>query len=211
MKTDQIRVIAAEDRDITLLGIEALIGKHENMSLVATAKSGEECMEALKKHPCDVLLADIDIPRPNGLELVDFVRKEYPHIWIVLFTGHMGVFVHEIIALENVSYVAKRPDNRDDIIKAIEWGHSGRVYFDQQALLEEMHRNHLLAKFGVTPKELAVIRICNRDNDTICNTLDMELGNLQKNHLSNIYRKLKIPGRQALIRWAEHNCFLKPE
>jgi len=54
------------------------------------ALSGEEGLEALEKHPPDVLLLDLRMPGMGGMELLERVRRDYPQIQVIILTGHGG-------------------------------------------------------------------------------------------------------------------------
>lgn len=57
---------------------------------VKTAIDGAEAFTILKTEPVDLLLSDIEMPRLNGLELTEQVRKteELSHLPIILCTSH---------------------------------------------------------------------------------------------------------------------------
>jgi CheY-like chemotaxis protein len=46
--------------------------------LVIAAKSAEEALEILPKHPCNVLFLDIDLPGMDGIELCKIIRRQWP-------------------------------------------------------------------------------------------------------------------------------------
>jgi CheY-like chemotaxis protein len=73
------------------------------------ASDGAEALEMLAVRRPDLILTDLQMPRLDGLELVEAVREQYPEIPVILMTA----FGSETIALEALrrgaaSYVAKR-------------------------------------------------------------------------------------------------------
>lgn len=54
---------------------------------VVTAESGQEALELLAREPVDLLLSDLDMPVMSGLELVSRVRRSFPEVVRILFTG----------------------------------------------------------------------------------------------------------------------------
>lgn len=76
---------------------------------VAQAGDGEEALAAMAKRPPAVVLTDLQMPRLDGLALVERVREEFPKVPVVLMTGNGS----EEIALAALkagaaSYVPKR-------------------------------------------------------------------------------------------------------
>jgi len=54
------------------------------------AVTPEECLGHVRTHPYDVILADFRMPRANGMEVFDLVKKESSHIPFILVTGSLG-------------------------------------------------------------------------------------------------------------------------
>ncbi len=54
---------------------------------VDAAFDGEEGIQKLRSHPYDLILLDIRMPRKDGLEVLQFVRDEFPNIKVVIITG----------------------------------------------------------------------------------------------------------------------------
>jgi CheY-like chemotaxis protein len=58
---------------------------------VAAAYDGWEALDAAARFQPDHLLSDVLMPRMNGVELAIAVRKMYPTIKILLFSGQAGI------------------------------------------------------------------------------------------------------------------------
>jgi CheY-like chemotaxis protein/anti-sigma regulatory factor (Ser/Thr protein kinase) len=54
---------------------------------VTFARNGEEALEAVTKAPPNLVLTDMNMPRMDGLTLVEKVREQFPLVPVVLMTG----------------------------------------------------------------------------------------------------------------------------
>lgn len=54
---------------------------------VAEAADGHEALSLIERHPYDVLVLDLKMPGPNGIEVAQRARAAQPDVGIVLFTG----------------------------------------------------------------------------------------------------------------------------
>jgi DNA-binding NtrC family response regulator len=54
------------------------------------ALSGEEALLALNTAPPDVIVLDLRMPGIQGMEVLEKVRKDHPHIQVIILTGHGG-------------------------------------------------------------------------------------------------------------------------
>lgn len=55
---------------------------------VFTASDGVEAMKTLENERVDLLITDYDMPRMNGLDLIQWSKVRLPQLIAVLITGH---------------------------------------------------------------------------------------------------------------------------
>ena len=54
------------------------------------AFSGKEGLEALEKHPPDVMVLDLRMPGMGGMEVLERARRDHPETQVIIVTGHGG-------------------------------------------------------------------------------------------------------------------------
>src|SRR5437764_11543745 len=81
---------------------------------VDVAGDGREALDLLGRGLPDAILTDLDMPRMNGLELVEAVRRDHPGVPVILMTA-LGSEDIAAQALQKgaASYVPKRNLTRD--------------------------------------------------------------------------------------------------
>jgi two-component system nitrogen regulation response regulator NtrX len=75
------------DDEVSILQSLSAILKDEGYG-VALASSGEEALERVKKDPPDLILLDVWMPGADGLSVLEEVKKLYPHIPVIIISGH---------------------------------------------------------------------------------------------------------------------------
>lgn len=85
----KLKVMLVDDELLVRLGIKSLIDweKH-NFEFIGDASDGEKALELMEQRVPDILLTDIVMPRMNGLELIELVRKRYPNTLIIVLSSH---------------------------------------------------------------------------------------------------------------------------
>ena len=68
-----ISLIIADDHPVVLQGLIALLRAQKGFKLIAACSGGAECIKAIRKSPPDVALVDMNMPDPNGLEVLKAV------------------------------------------------------------------------------------------------------------------------------------------
>ena len=70
-----IRVILCDDHAVVRRGIRDTLSEAVDIRVVAEAGSYSEVREALRAHPCDVLVLDLNLPGRGGLEVLSSLRE----------------------------------------------------------------------------------------------------------------------------------------
>jgi DNA-binding NtrC family response regulator len=58
---------------------------------IHTAENGRAALEVLERHPIDAALVDLKMPQMDGMELLAKMHEQWPHVRVVILTGHGGV------------------------------------------------------------------------------------------------------------------------
>jgi DNA-binding NarL/FixJ family response regulator len=84
----QIRVLIVDDHGLVRAGIRALLEKHSSIEVVDEASNGREALRLVREHQPDIVLLDIAIPAPNGLEVVRQLAKDLPKVRCIILSMH---------------------------------------------------------------------------------------------------------------------------
>lgn len=87
---------------------------------VLTASDGVEAIGQIERNHVNLVIADISMPRMNGLQLVKAIRDTYPHIRCVLLTSYSDFsYAKEAISLGVENYLLKpfKPEEMDNTIR----------------------------------------------------------------------------------------------
>lgn len=78
-------LIADDDADVrkVLVSIAKSIGFEP-----IEAEDGEKALELLEKSPAQILLADLKMPKMDGLELLERAKSKYPKLPVIMITAH---------------------------------------------------------------------------------------------------------------------------
>ncbi len=112
-------ILVVDDSAVDRLVARRLLEKHGAWR-VAQAGDGAEALEAMARAAPALVLTDLQMPRVDGLALVEQVREQFPRVPVVLMTGH-GSEEIAITALRAgaASYVPKR-NLASDLISTVE-------------------------------------------------------------------------------------------
>ncbi|MFV0422136.1 protein-glutamate methylesterase/protein-glutamine glutaminase [Oleidesulfovibrio sp.] len=73
-----IKVVVVDDSAFMRKALSSMLEKDPGITVVATARNGEEGLELIRKHDPDVVTLDIEMPRMDGLTALRHIMMEMP-------------------------------------------------------------------------------------------------------------------------------------
>lgn len=59
-----------------------------NLNFIGEAENGMEVMELLEKHPVDIIILDIKMPKMTGIQAAEQIHEDYPQTKIIILSGY---------------------------------------------------------------------------------------------------------------------------
>jgi len=89
---------------------------------VRTAEDGQVALSELGKHPYDMVISDLKMPRMGGLELLEATSREYPNVIVVIMTG-FGTVETAIDAMKKGAYdYVLKPFKVEEVVQIVQRG-----------------------------------------------------------------------------------------
>lgn len=70
---------------------------------VFNVENGVQALEWLQKGECDLVFSDIKMPIINGIELLETIKRDFPHVEVVIMTGYATI-ESAIVAMKKGAY-----------------------------------------------------------------------------------------------------------
>jgi two-component system, NarL family, nitrate/nitrite response regulator NarL len=204
-----MRLVLADDHRLVLEALEQLLRVEEDLDVVATCVDGREALVAVRRHRPDVLVLDLRMPQLDGLGVLRELAAQHDSTHVVVLTaGADEREVVEAIRLGARGVVLKEMPSRL-LLQCLRKVHAGEQWLEKRAVtaaLESlMRRERGTAEMRglLTPRELSILRLLvnGLHNREVAEQLHIGEGTV-KTHLHNMYRKLGVDGRLALVRVA---------
>lgn len=82
-------VLIVEDEYVVRQGLVSLVDFAQfDMTILGQAENGLVAWQLMQEQAADILLADINMPQMNGIQLAQLVREQFPETHIVFLTGY---------------------------------------------------------------------------------------------------------------------------
>ena len=208
---NKIRVLIADDHQVVREGLSAVLKMKEDIEVVGLAKDGVDAVEKARQLLPDVVLMDISMPRMNGVEATREIKRENPHIGVVVLTMYDEEdYIFDLVKAGATGYLLKDADSAQiaKAIRAVAHGESlihptvaSKILTEFSLLAQGKGRKPGRLEHDLTDREITVLRLVaeGKTNKEIANDLDLSEKTV-KNHVRNIFHKLHVYDRtQAAI------------
>ncbi len=205
-----IRLVITDDHAVVLKGLQALFGAEPDLAVVADCTTGEQTIEAVRKHRPDVLVLDLRMRGLDGLAVLKTLNEQGICPRTVLLTAEIDdEQTLEAVRLGAVAVVLKEMAPHL-LVECIRKVHAGERWVERQSVgraLDALLRRETglrdLRKV-LTNRELDIVRmiVLGLRNAEIARRLSLSEGTV-KSHLHNVYEKLSVDSRMGLLLLAQ--------
>jgi DNA-binding NarL/FixJ family response regulator len=209
--SSEINILIVDDHPIFRQGLRQVIEADARLKVVGEAENGIAALNSIEKLKPDVIVADVNMPEMNGLELARKIRDENLKTRLVFLTMHKDETMFNSAMDAGVSGYVLKDSAATDITDCIKTVAAGKHYITPALTDYLFNRSRKNNSFNeqtdglnsLTKTERRILRLIAEDKTS------REIGEILfihprtvDNHRTNICQKLGIHGSHALLRFA---------
>jgi CheY-like chemotaxis protein len=112
------RVLIVEDSPTQAEVIRMML--EDEGHTVDVAGDGIAALERVRRAPPDIVATDLEMPRMNGLQLVEAVRRDHPSLPVILMTAHGSEEIAALALRKGAASYVPKSYLRQDILPTIQ-------------------------------------------------------------------------------------------
>ncbi len=209
----KIKILLADDHSMIREGIKQLLELDPNFTVIGQAGDGLECIRLLQRELPDILLLDVNMPKMNGIDVLQKIKEKKWKLKVLMLTIHNEVdYLLKAVDIGCNGYVLKDSDI-GLLKKAIMSIYREEVDIFIQPDLIPMYNMGLINREensqtldGLTKREIEVLKLITEGlfNKEIAYKLNISERTV-KNHVSNIFKKINASDRTQAAVFAIRN------
>lgn len=203
-----IRIILADDHQMFLHALKAMLEKEPDIQVVGVASNGDELLALLARQPADMVCIDIGMPSMNGTEATRRLLALRPNIKVIGVSAFSDrQFVLDLLNAGARGYVTKA-EAGEELLRAIHTVQQGKTYLCPDvaatvtnALLDNSPRDTSAPR--ITARERQVLQLIAEGMTSvrIAERLHLAASTVEV-HRRNIMRKLDLHSVAELTKYA---------
>jgi DNA-binding NarL/FixJ family response regulator len=115
-----VKILIADDHEIFRRGLRSLLESHPDWEVCGEAVDGQEAVERFKALRPDVIVLDVGMPRLNGLEAAELIRKEVPDAKVVILSQHEPLIMKQAALSAGARAYVTKSEVSQQLMTAIE-------------------------------------------------------------------------------------------
>lgn len=216
-----LRILLADDHDLTRSGLRYLLEKQEGWTICGEASNGRMAVAMAGKLKPDFAILDMSMPELSGLEATRQILKDRPQTKILIYTMHETEKIIIDVLEAGALGVVLKSDAGENMVAAVESISKGRKFFTTR-VAETVVEAYLSKRntgngdegssSGVlTTREREVVQLLaeGKSNKEVADRLGIS-PRTAEGHRSEIMRKLQLGSLAELIRYAIRNGIVQP-
>jgi DNA-binding NarL/FixJ family response regulator len=125
---NKYRIFIAEDHTIVREGLRLLLSLQTEFDIVGEAEDGRETIRQVRECKPDLILMDLSMPKMNGLEAIEEIKRFSPKTKILALTIHESEeFILPVLKAGANGYISKS-ETQEELMSAIKEVLAGKLY-----------------------------------------------------------------------------------
>ena len=129
-----MKLLIVDDNQRFLDGIQWILRHEENINVVDQVLNGLEALKVIDNQTIDFIITDINMPEMDGVALTKIVKKEYPHIKVLVLSMYNDQeTINELVKAKADGFMVKNTGKMKliDAVRTI--ANNGKYYIDELA------------------------------------------------------------------------------
>ncbi|WP_420454086.1 response regulator [Rubrivirga sp.] len=125
------RIAIADDHVLVRRGLAELLRETDDFRVVGEAASGDDLLRLVRDERVDVVVMDMNMPGPSGLDLVKSLKAELPKLPILVLSAHPeDQYAVRVVRAGAMGYLTKESAEAD-LVDAVRRVAGGKRYLTQ--------------------------------------------------------------------------------
>lgn len=125
-------VFIVDDHPLLRQGLSLLINRENDLAVCGEAEEAQAAMRAIEQHQPDILIVDISLNGPDGLELLKSIRNSYPAQPVLILSMHdEATYAERALRARANGYIMKQ-EATEKVLVAVRRILNGDVYLSDR-------------------------------------------------------------------------------
>jgi DNA-binding NarL/FixJ family response regulator len=214
-RTKKKTVFIVDDHPLLRQGLALLINRERDLAVCGEAEEAQTAMREITLKKPDILIADISLNGPDGLDLLKNLRTLYPNLPVLVLSMHdESIYAERALRARANGYIMKQ-EATEKVLVAVRRILSGDIYLSDRMANKLLHQYISGASADVhsrlstlSDRELEVFRLIGEGRSTrqIAEKLHLSIKTVET-YQAHIKDKLSLQSGRELVQHAIQSSY----
>ena len=208
-------VFIVDDHPLLRQGLALLVNRERDLTVCGEAEEAQTAMREITLKKPDILIADISLNGPDGLDLLKNLRMLYPNLPVLILSMHdESIYAERALRARANGYIMKQ-EATEKVLVAVRRILSGDIYLSDRMANKLLHQyisgasadlNSRLS--ALSDRELEVFRLIGEGRSTrqIAEKLHLSIKTVET-YQAHIKDKLSLHSGRELVQHAIQSSY----
>ncbi len=204
------KVFVVDDHPIVRQGLAQMINREPDLTICGEAQEAASALQAIISERPDILIVDISLSGPDGLELLKNIRLRYPTLPVLILSMHdESIYAERALRAGANGYIMKH-EAAEKVLVAVRQILGGEIYVSERIANRILH--HYISGTStakqspladLSDRELEVFRLIGEGHSTrtIAEQLHLSVKTVES-YQAHIKDKLSLKNGRELVQHA---------
>ncbi|QNI30154.1 response regulator transcription factor [Alloacidobacterium dinghuense] len=204
------KVFIVDDHPLLRQGLALMINRENDLMVCAEAEEAQAVMKAIAADKPDILIVDISLNGPDGLDLLKNIRALYPDLPVLILSMHdESIYAERALRARANGYIMKQ-EATEKVLVAVRRILGGEIYLSDRMASKLLHQYISGASTdldsqlsALSDRELEVFRLIGEGRGTrqIAEKLHLSIKTVET-YQAHIKDKLSLRSGRELVQHA---------
>jgi DNA-binding NarL/FixJ family response regulator len=206
----KIKVFVVDDHPIVRQGLALLINREQDLVVCGEAEDAQSAMQSVNAVRPDIMVVDISLSGPDGLDLLKDVRMRHPDLPVLILSMHdESIYAERALRAGAQGYIMKQ-EATEKVLVALRRILSHEIYVSERIANRMLQRyigspssERASSVADLTDRELEVFRLIGEGHSTrqIAEELHISVKTVES-YQAHIKEKLSLRTARELVQHA---------
>ncbi len=203
-------VFVVDDHPLLRQGLALLINREQDLMVCGEAEEAQTAMTEIAQKKPDILIADISLNGPDGLDLLKNLRTQYPNLPVLILSMHdESIYAERALRARANGYIMKQ-EATEKVLVAVRRILGGDIYLSDRMANKLLHQyisgtaaDMKTQLSALSDRELEVFRLIGEGRSTrqIAEKLHLSIKTVET-YQAHIKEKLSLQSGRELVQHA---------
>jgi DNA-binding NarL/FixJ family response regulator len=208
---EKIKIIIADDHPLMRSAIcSNLTIESDQIEIIGQCCDGIELLEILKYKKPDIIILDIEMPRMDGLEVLQEIRENYKNnIKVLVFSANSSNYINLRLMQMGADGILFKKSSTEELVNAINIVYKDSVFFQDSLAFKMLSNSHNMKKVSLdqfNSVDFEILKlICQQKNaNEISEEMKMSVNTINK-YRSKLMEKTNSQNLAGMVIFAIQN------